>query len=63
MMENMIKSGIVQKIKIIQLSTHYFSQVEDLISRFCKIRESLNKTHHMVWGQPFAWERWERRLL
>ena len=61
MMENILDPGIHEKMKVIQIGTHFFSQVENLTSRFCKIRERLNQTHHMVsWGQPFVWERWVR---
>ena len=28
--------------------------------RYCKIREQLSLTHRLVWGEPYAWERWDR---
>ena len=28
--------------------------------RYCVIRDQLSLTHRMVWGVPYAWERWDR---
>ena len=48
--------------RIIQFGTHYFPQVTRLTERYCKIREELGKTHRMVYGQAFGWERWDRKI-
>jgi len=61
MFENLIGSGIHSKIRMIQFGSHYFSQVEGITSRYCQIRESLAQTHSMVYGEAWAWERWDRR--
>ena len=61
MFENIIEHNLQTSIKIIQFGAHYFDQVPDIAERYCKIRETLNKTHRMVYGAPWAWERWDRR--
>ena len=47
--------------RIIQFGTHYFPQVSRLTERYCKIREELRKSHTLVYGVAFSWERWDRR--
>jgi len=61
MFENLIGSGIHTKIRMIQFGSHYFSQVEGITQRFCQIRKTLGMTHHMVYGEAWGWERWDRR--
>lgn len=61
MFENLIRSGIHTKIRMIQFGSHYFSQVEGITRRFCQIRQTLGKTHDMVYGEAWGWERWDRR--
>ena len=46
---------------MIQFGSHYFPSVPGLTRRFCAIREALSVTHHMVYGQAFSWERWQRK--
>jgi len=61
MFENLIETGVMQTIRSMQFSSHYFSpdQVPNLLARYCKIKEHLSKTHYMVYGQSFGWERWD----
>ena len=61
MLENIIKSGLHWKIKIIQFGTHFFPEVPRLTERYCAIRSELSKSHQMVYGTAFAWERWDRK--
>ena len=61
MLENIIKAGEHKHIRTIQFGSHYFPQVPGITGRYCRIREELNKTHSMVYGQAWAWERWDRR--
>ena len=61
MLENIIKSGLHWKIKIIQFGTHFFPEVPRLTERYCAIRSELSKSHRMVYGTAFAWERWDRK--
>ena len=61
MLENIIKAGEHRHIKTIQPGSHYFSQVPGITVRYCWIREELNKTHTIVYGQAWAWVRWDRR--
>ena len=60
MLENIIKSGLHWKIKIIQFGTHFFSEVPNLTQRYCAIRSELIQSHQMVYGTAFGWERWDR---
>ena len=60
MFENVIEHELHKKMKIIQFGTHFFQQITRISSRYCKIREELAKTHKMIWGQAFAWERWDK---
>ena len=61
MLENIIKSGLHWRIKIIQFGTHFFPEVPRLTERYCAIRSELSKSHKMVYGTAFAWERWDRK--
>ena len=61
MLEDIISSGQHTNIRTIQFGSHYFRQVEDIVARFCRIRAELSRTHVMVWGQAWGWERWDRR--
>lgn len=63
MFENIIEHNLQTNIRIIQFGAHYFDQVDNIAERYCKIREALNRTHYMVYGEPWAWERWDRRRL
>ena len=62
MLEDIISSGQHTNIRTIQFGSHYFRQVEDIVARFCRIRAELSRTHVMVYGQAWGWERWDRRL-
>ena len=62
MLEDIISSGQHTNIRTIQFGSHYFRQVEDIVARFCRIRAALSRTHVMVYGQAWGWERWDRRL-
>ena len=46
--------------RIIQFGSHYFSQIEGITKRYCQMRETLGKTHKMVYGEAWGWERWDR---
>ena len=61
MFENIIKSGLHWRIKIIQFGSHFFPEIPRLTERFCAIRSELKKSHRMVYGLAFGWERWDRK--
>ena len=42
------------------LIINLFQLVSNQNERYCKIRLKLSLTHKMVWGEPYAWERWDR---
>jgi len=60
MLENLIEDDIHKNIRMVQFSSHYFRQVKDITSRYCNIKSELRKTHTMVYGQSWGWERWDR---
>ena len=41
-------------------SFNSFQRVVDQNERYCAIRDQLSLTHRLVWGEPYAWERWDR---
>ncbi len=52
------------RFRIVQFSFHnYGATKETLVRKYCRIRESLSKSHEIVGGNgtAFQWERWERR--
>jgi len=61
MLENIIENKIHLKIRSINVGTHYFPAVPDIWNRFCKIREIFSRSHKMVYGHPWAWERWDKK--
>merc|ERR1712083_456956 len=63
MLENLIEQpDVMSKVRCLQVGTHFFPElVSNLNKRYCKIREQLSLTHRLVWGVPYAWERWDRR--
>jgi len=61
MFENLISTGIHRKIRMVQFGSHYFSEVEGITDRYCQIRKTLERTHKMVYGEAWGWERWDRR--
>lgn len=63
MLPQAINSGFIRDIPVIQFGTHNYGS-KGLGSRaweLCEIRNMLNKTHVMVNGVAFAWERWVLR--
>lgn len=61
MLENLLKHpDVMSKVRSLQVGTHYFPEwVPNQNKRYCAIREQLGLTHRMVWGVPYAWERWD----
>jgi FkbM family methyltransferase len=58
-------SGVLARIPVIQWSAHTYGSVGvgSRVWELCKIRGILAKTHTMVDGVPFGWERWVRQDL
>lgn len=57
LLENLISSGFIKKIKNIQVQFHDF--VPNAKERMTKIQEELRKTHHTTYQYEFVWENWE----
>lgn len=63
LLEAVIRRIYVQvNIRIFQFSSHYFPHIENITGRYCYIRSQLQRTHDLIFGQYFGWERWERNL-
>ena len=61
MIPDAIQNGFISAIPIIQIGWHNYGQVGlgQRVKQYCNIREQLFKTHELVYGVPFAWERWQ----
>jgi FkbM family methyltransferase len=59
LLERLIESGFVVKIKNIQVQFHDF--VPDAIGRAERIRERLRQTHEITYRFDFVWENWRRK--
>jgi FkbM family methyltransferase len=57
LLDNLIESGTIKKIKNIQVQFHDF--VPDAENRMKLIQVKLNKTHHLTYQYEFVWENWE----
>ena len=57
LLEDLIESGFIKKIKNIQVQFHNF--VPNYKTRMNKIREQLEKTHNLSWYYKGVWENWE----
>lgn len=57
LLENLIESGFILKIKNIQVQFHDF--IPNARERMTLIQEKLKKTHHLTYQYEFVWENWE----
>jgi FkbM family methyltransferase len=55
-LDNLIKSKSISKIKSIQIQFHLTNNSDVL---YKNIINQLEKTHKMTWRFPFVWENWE----
>ncbi len=58
LLENMIKTGTINKCSNIQIQFHDF--VPNAQSRMQKITKDLEKTHRPTYKVDFVWENWEK---
>ncbi len=58
LMENLVQTGLIKKIKNIQIQFHDF--VPHAEARMKKIQTALAETHHLTYQYKFVWENWER---
>jgi len=58
LLEYLTKTGLVKKIKNIQVQFHY-EIVENSLERMKKIQEELSKTHELTYQYEFVWENWK----
>lgn len=57
-LENLIETGVAQRIKNIQIQFHHF--VPNAKMRMEKIHTALRKTHRPTYHYEFVWENWEK---
>lgn len=58
MLETLLWSEIIHKVRILQVGTHWFAQVKNIEQWYCAIEAKLETTHQKIYHQFFAWERW-----
>ena len=59
MLETLISSDIIHKVRILQVGTHWFADVQNIEQRYCAIEAKLETTHEKIYQQYFGWERWQ----
>ncbi len=61
----LVETNMLQHIVVLQVSFHNYgvAGIEDLLPKYCLIREALEQTHRQVEAIPFAWERWVHKTL
>lgn len=57
LLDHLIASGLVARIKNIQVQFHDF--VPDAETRMVNIQKELNQTHFLTYQYPFVWENWQ----
>ena len=60
-LEALLESGDIARVRLLQFGSHRMSGLVSPVRRYCGIRRGLAATHTQVWGEPWQWERWERR--
>lgn len=59
LLDSLISSGNVNKVKNIQVQFHdFFPEAEQ---RMLNIQKKLRRTHRLTYQYPFVWENWERK--
>jgi FkbM family methyltransferase len=58
-LERLLDTGLITRFKHVHVATHARG-TPHYVSRICHIRERLNETHTMVFGLPYAQERYVR---
>lgn len=56
LLPEMIDSGLIKRIKYIQVQFHNF--VAGAVDSRLRMRSSLEKTHNEMWNYEFVWESW-----
>lgn len=57
LLEHLIETGLIKKIKNIQVQFHDF--VPNAEKRMAFIQDELSRTHHLTYQFKFVWENWE----
>ena len=57
LMDHLIGSGVIKKIKNVQIQFHDF--VPDAERRMRKIQKELSNTHYTTYSYEFVWENWK----
>ncbi len=59
LMDHLISSGVVNRIRDIQIQFHDF--VTDSDARMKRIQEGLESSHRLTYQYPYVWENWRRK--
>jgi FkbM family methyltransferase len=57
-LEDLIKSNTISKIKNLQIQFHL---IENHETQYYNIVKDLEKTHNLTWRYPFVWENWKMK--
>lgn len=60
-LQSLIHTGLINRVRMLQFGSHRVQFVENPVNWYCSIRILLLETHDILWGQPWAWERWLRK--
>lgn len=58
-LEDLIDTGTIAHIETLLIATHRMPNIADPVKRYCRLRQSLAKTHRFVWGDVWIFERWD----
>jgi len=65
LLEDLGEHNLLQRFQTIQLSRHgknYFNiEIPDMVERYCRIQERLQRTHEVEWMYEWMWERWVKK--
>jgi hypothetical protein len=59
----LVETGFVNGIDVIQIGMHNYGggALGQRVIQLCEMHALLSKTHRLVKGVPFGWERWVKR--
>lgn len=61
LLRRLVADRTVERIETLQFATHYLPEAFPTLKEdYCRAVEGLRRTHRMVWGVPWCWERWVR---
>lgn len=60
LLQRLADGGVLPRVATLQVSFHNYGKagIGDLLPKYCLIHEKMRRTHALVKGVPFGWERW-----